>query len=77
MCSLKSALKNFVRLAGKQLRCSLSPNKVAGWRPETILKETPTLVLFCELGETFNSNKAGFFKGRYFFWEGKLQEEPY
>ena len=39
-CSIKkSVLKNFVKLTGKHLCQSLLFNKVAGWRPATLLKK--------------------------------------
>ena len=65
MSSLKTCFKKFHQILRKTAVLE-SLNKVAGWRPETIWKETLVLVFFCEFGKAVNPNKAGFFEGRYF-----------
>ena len=41
----KGVLKNLAKLTGEHLSVSLFVNKVAGWRPATLLKKTATDVL--------------------------------
>ena len=42
----KGVLKNFAKLTGEHLSVSLFVNKVAGWRPATLLKKRLQL-MFC------------------------------
>ena len=42
----KGVLKNVAKLTGEQLPVSLLVNKVAGWRPATLLKKRLQL-MFC------------------------------
>ena len=51
----KVFLKNSQNFTEKHLCWSFIFNKVAGLRPETIMKETPAQVLFCEFCEIFKN----------------------
>ena len=42
-------LKNFVNFTGKHLCWKFGFNKIAGIRPATLLKDTPTRVFFCKI----------------------------
>ena len=53
-CSIEKAiLKNFSIFTGKHLRWTLFFNRVAGLKPATVLKETPTKMFFCGYCENF------------------------
>ena len=47
----KGVLRNFAEFTGKYLCQSLFFNKVAGLRPETLLKKRLTLLFSCEICE--------------------------
>ena len=49
----KVVLKNFAEFIGKHLSQSLFLNKVAGLKPATLLKKTPTQVFSCDFWEIF------------------------
>ena len=52
----KGVLKTFVNFTGKHLRWNLFFIKLQTFSPTTLLKETPTQVLSCEICESFNNN---------------------
>ena len=51
----KGVLKSFATFTGIQLCWSLFLIKLHAFRPTTLLKETPTQVISCEISEIFNN----------------------
>ena len=51
----KSALKNFTKFTGKQLCWGLFFDKVAGRKPPTLFKKTPTQLSSSEFCEIFKN----------------------